>query len=141
MRTFIKKKHRSWQRVKNKKYTNCKLNRSPRTGVSKRIRYMKFNIPFGKYGRKFKKPLLIIFGALIILVSVIILFISLITKYLIEKYDEQYTGRQITLDWAYTNPFTGYIHLNNLEIFEHKSDSVFFSAEGVSANFSLLKLF
>jgi hypothetical protein len=72
---------------------------------------------------------------------VVILFISLITKYLVEKYDEKYTGRQITMDWAYVNPFTGYIHFSNLKIYELKSDSIFFSADGVSANIAMLKLF
>jgi hypothetical protein len=69
------------------------------------------------------------------------LVISPLTKYLVEKYDEKYTGRQITMDWAYVNPFTGYIHFNGLKIYELKSDSIFFSAEGVNANFEMLKLF
>ena len=72
--------------------------------------------------------------------GVIILFISPIIKYLIEKYDVKYTSREITMDWAYVNPFTGYVHLNNLKIYEFKSDSVFISANGLSANFSMLKL-
>jgi uncharacterized protein DUF748/AsmA-like protein len=90
---------------------------------------------------KLKKVLLIFISTIVIIVVAIVLFISPITKYLIEKYDEKYTGRQITLDWAYVNPFSGYIHLNNLKIYEMKSDSVFFSANGVSANFAILKLF
>jgi hypothetical protein len=87
------------------------------------------------------KRLLFIFiiGALILAV-VIIIFISPITKYLIEKYDEKYTGRQITLDWAYVNPFTGYIRLQNLKIYEYKSDSIFLSAGSLSADFSVRKL-
>ena len=59
---------------------------------------------------------------------------------MIEKYDEKYTGRQITMDWVYVNPFTGYIHFKNLRIYELKSDSIFFSASGVSVNFAMLKL-
>ena len=45
------------------------------------------------------------------------------------------------MDWAYVNPLTGYIHFSNLKIYELKSDSIFFSADGVSANISMLKLF
>ena len=45
------------------------------------------------------------------------------------------------MDWAYVNPFTGYIHFSNLKIYEEKSDSIFFSADGVSVNISMLKLF
>jgi uncharacterized BrkB/YihY/UPF0761 family membrane protein len=54
--------------------------------------------------RILKKTLIIIFSILITLVLIIILFASLITKYLVEKYDYKYTGREITMDWAYTNP-------------------------------------
>ncbi|MHB8259467.1 MAG: DUF748 domain-containing protein [Bacteroidia bacterium] len=90
---------------------------------------------------KLKKALLIFIGTLVITVVVVILFVSPIAKYLIEKYDEKYTGRQISLDRAYVNPFMGYVHLSNLKIYELKSDSVFFSANGVSASISLFKLF
>ena len=61
--------------------------------------------------RKFKKILLIIISPIILFVMVVILFISAITKYIVRKYDEKYTGRKITMDWAYVNPLTGYIHL------------------------------
>jgi hypothetical protein len=70
----------------------------------------------------------------------IILFISPITKYLIERYSEKYTGRAIKMDWAYVNPFTGYVHFNNFRIYEAKSDSIFLSAEGLSASFAIHKL-
>ena len=83
----------------------------------------------------------ILFGIILIFLVVVILCISPITKYLIEKYDEKYTGRQITLNWAYVNPFTGYVHFNDLKIYEYKSDSVFFSVKGLSVNFAVLKLF
>ena len=89
---------------------------------------------------KLKKTLLIISGTIILLVSLVIIFISPIAKYLIEKYDEKFTGRQITLDWAYVNPFTGYVHLNDLKVYEYKSDSVFFSFKGISANLEMHKL-
>ena len=67
---------------------------------------------------RFKKILLIVTASIVGLVILVILFISPITKYLIEKYDETYTGRQITLDLAYVNPFTGFVHFKNLKIFE-----------------------
>jgi len=72
---------------------------------------------------------------------VVILLISLIAKHLITKYDEKYCGRQITLGRTYVDPFTGYIHFSNLKIYELNSDSIFFSADGVSANIAVLKLF
>nr|MDA3890339.1 DUF748 domain-containing protein [Salinivirgaceae bacterium] len=61
--------------------------------------------------------------------------------------DEKYSGRQIPVGWVYFNPFNGYVHIQNLKIFETKiannlvpEDSIFFSAKGLSANVALLKL-
>jgi uncharacterized protein involved in outer membrane biogenesis len=85
---------------------------------------------------KLKKSLLIAGGIIVL----IVLLISPITKYLIEKYDVEYTGREITLDWAYVNPFTGYVHLDDLVIYEHESDEAFLSMKGLSANLSMHKL-
>src|ERR1700752_1102089 len=87
-----------------------------------------------------KRTILVIAGIILIAVVLVIVFISPIAKYIIEKYDVEYTGREIKLNWIYINPFTGYIHINNLKIYEAKSDSIFFSAGGVSVNFEMLKL-
>jgi hypothetical protein len=96
---------------------------------------------------KLKKTFIIIMGFIIIAVLAIILLISPIAKFLIEKYDLKFTGRQIKTGLVYVNPFTGYIHINNLKIYEfdslpdlQKNDSLFFSAKGVSANFAMLKM-
>ncbi len=89
---------------------------------------------------KLTKRLLIIVFILLILAILVIVFISPITKYAIEKYDEQYTGRQIKMDWAYVNPFTGYIHFENLKVYEAKSDSLFMDTKGVSTYVSVAKL-
>lgn len=77
----------------------------------------------------------------IIIPVLIIALISPITKYLVEKYDVEYTGREVKMDWAYVNPLTGYVYFNDLQICEENSDSIFFSASGVSANFTIRKLF
>ncbi len=90
---------------------------------------------------KFKKIGLLITITAAIIVVVVILFISPITKYAIEKYDVKYTGREIKMDWAYVNPFTGHFYFRNLKIYESKSDSIFISAYGASLNISLRKLF
>ena len=90
---------------------------------------------------KLKKTLFIFFGTILIAVLAVIVFISPIAKYLVEKYDEKITGRQITLGVVYVNPFTGYVYLSNLKIHELKSDSIFLAAESVSANFAMLKMF
>src|ERR1700760_4346680 len=91
--------------------------------------------------KRLKRPLIIFTITILLIVAVTVIFISPITKYLIQKYDEKYTGRQITLDWALVNPFSGYIHLHNLKIYEYKSDSVFLAASGLTVRVSLFKLF
>ncbi|HXC03696.1 MAG TPA: DUF748 domain-containing protein [Bacteroidia bacterium] len=88
-----------------------------------------------------RKIAVITLCTVVLLMGLILLFISPITKYLIEKYDVEYTGREITLDYAYVNPFTGYVFLRNLEIKEPGSDSVFLSCYGTSAHFNLRKFF
>lgn len=90
---------------------------------------------------KIKKTFFVLGCFILISIIVVILFISPISKYLIQKYDKKYIGREITIDWAYVNPFTGYIHLDDLKIYEQNSDSVFFSANGLSINIEMLKLF
>lgn len=89
---------------------------------------------------KLKKTVLVLISTSIIIIAVVLIFISTITKYVIEKYDDRYTGRQITIGWVYVNPFTGYIHFNNLNLYELKSNTVFFSVKGLSVNLSLLKM-
>jgi hypothetical protein len=100
-----------------------------------------------KGNNKIIKISIIVISCIIITTVALILLISPITKYLVEKYDEKYLGRQITMGWIYLNPFTGYVHISDLKIYESKSlpslqdpDSIFFSAKGVSANFAMLKL-
>ena len=90
---------------------------------------------------KLKKTILTIGIIMIALLTAIILFTSPIAKYLIEKYSVKYTGRQIKTGWVYVNPFTGFIHLGNLKIYEANSDSIFISARGLSVGVALRKLF
>jgi len=89
---------------------------------------------------RLKRIFLVLCCTLVGTVVLVILFISPITKYLIEKYDVRYTGREITMDWAYVNPFTGFVHFSNLKIYESKKDTLFFSTKGVSVDFAILKL-
>ena len=88
----------------------------------------------------FKKILRIALRVILVSAVVVLFFLSPLAKFLLEKYDVKLIGRELTLDRAYVNPFTGYIHINNLKIFEEKGDSLFLSAEGASARFSLHKL-
>lgn len=90
---------------------------------------------------KLKKTILTIILTITIVVTLVIIFISPIAKYLVEKYDVKYTGREISMDYAYVNPFTGYVFMKNVNIKEFKSDSVFIFSKGISAQFNMLKLF
>lgn len=94
-----------------------------------------------KENKKLRKTLLILGLVLVCIPILVIIFISPITKYFIEKYDVQFTGRQIEMSMAYVNPFTGYVHFSDIKMLESESDSVFFSAEGMSLNISMHKLF
>ncbi|MBA2613926.1 MAG: DUF748 domain-containing protein [Bacteroidetes bacterium] len=91
--------------------------------------------------KRLKKVILSAISLIVIGLVLIIVFISPLSKYIIEKYDEKFLGRKITLDWAYVNPFTGYVHLNNARVYEPNGDTLFFVAKGISANFSMHKLF
>jgi hypothetical protein len=92
------------------------------------------------FNTRLKKGLAIAAGTILFTVILVVIFISPVAKYLIEKYDVKYSGREITLKWIYINPFTGYVHIDGLKIFENQNDSVFFSADGISVNFEMHKL-
>ena len=88
-----------------------------------------------------KRAIIGIVIAIVVFFAVLIIFISPIAKYLIQKYDDIILGRKIELGWIYINPLTGYVHIHNLRVYEHQSDSLFFTAESVSADMSMSKLF
>ncbi len=89
---------------------------------------------------RLKKILFWLITIVMAIVIIVIVFISPIAKYVVEKYDVKFSGREVTMDWIYLNPFTGYAHINDLKIYEHESDSVFFAADGISVNFEMHKL-
>ncbi|PBQ31134.1 hypothetical protein CNR22_04930 [Sphingobacteriaceae bacterium] len=90
---------------------------------------------------KLKKRSLIALGSIVVFVLIVIACLSPIAKYFVQKYDVSLImGREITVETAYVNPFTGYVRFGGLKIFEANSDSVFIGAESLSGNFSLIKL-
>ena len=88
-----------------------------------------------------KKAFRIAVVTILISVVLVILLASPLTKYLLEKYDVKLIGRELTLDWAYVNPFTGYVQLNDLQIFEAKGDSLFLSMKSANIDIALYQLF
>ncbi len=103
---------------------------------------------FVKIKKSIRRILWITFSVVAGILLLVVVFVSPLAKYLVEKYDEKYTGRQVRMDWAYVNPFTGYFHFRNFRVYEspHSTvgahpDSVFFSSDDLSIKFSLFKLF
>jgi len=96
--------------------------------------------PLSQRFAKYRRPLLITAASIIGFVVLVLICISPIAKFLIQKYDQKFLGREITLDYVYLNPFTGYIHLNDVVVTEAAGDSVFFKADGISADFAMLKM-
>ena len=90
--------------------------------------------------KKFKKPLLVFTIACLVVLVITIVFFSPITKYLVEKYDKKFTGRQITIESAYANVFTGVVNFSKVRAYELNSDSVFLSADAVKLNFNMSKI-
>jgi len=91
--------------------------------------------------QKIRRILFIILSGIILLVVIVIAVISPVTRHWIEKYDVQLTGRQISMDRAYVNPFSGFVYFSNVRIYEQNSDSLFITVHGLSGNFALYKLF
>jgi len=81
---------------------------------------------------------LITIAALLIL---LVIFISPISKWAIEKYSVEYTGRQIRIDKLNINLFTGDINSKGLKIFEAKSNKVFFECGDLHVGITIHKLF
>jgi hypothetical protein len=85
----------------------------------------------------------ILFFLLIAIVSLLILlviFISPIAKWAIEKYSVQYTGRQVRLDKLHINLLNGSIHCAGFKIFEAKSSRIFFQCNELRATIVVHKL-
>lgn len=85
---------------------------------------------------KLKKILLWSAIAVAVCIVLVLSLISPIAKYLVEKYDAKDTGRNIEVGWILLNPFTGYIKINELKIYEQSNpqhqagiDSLFFSSK------------
>ncbi len=90
--------------------------------------------------RRLKKIAIIFVITVTVLVTVVILCASPIVKYIVEKYDEQYSGRKITVGWVYANPFTGSVTLHDFKSYEPNGDSLFLTAETLHLTFTMTKL-
>lgn len=90
---------------------------------------------------KFRRAAIVLGIILLTFFILLLVFLSPLAKYFIQKYDDKILGRKIEVGWVYVNPFTGYVYIRNLRVYEPNGDTLFFKANGVSADFSMLKLF
>lgn len=90
--------------------------------------------------KKSLKITVILSSILLGLVLMIIIFISPISKYLIEKYSEAYTGRKIRMEELSINIFNGSITTKGLIVYEAKSKHPFFKADTFNLNIAVYKL-
>lgn len=90
--------------------------------------------------KKSLKITVILSSILLGLVLMIIIFISPISKYLIEKYSEEYTGRKITMEGLRMNIFNGSVTTKGLIVYEAKSSRPFFKADAIDLNIAVYKL-
>lgn len=90
--------------------------------------------------KKSLKITVILSSILLGLVLMIIIFISPISKYLIEKYSEAYTGRKIGMQELSINIFNGSITAKGFTVFEAKSTKPFFKTDVLDVNIAVYKL-
>lgn len=93
-----------------------------------------------KINSRLKKGGIITLIALTTIFLVAIACLSPFVKYFLEKQDQNLFGREVKMDWAYANPFTGFVHLHNVNLSEATGDSVFVFMKGVNGNINLFKL-
>lgn len=90
--------------------------------------------------KQWRKIGLILAATILGLLVLVAVFISPITKYLIEKNSEKFTGRKIRMESLGINIFTGGFSCKGLTVFESKSNTVFVSCEEVCVNIAVTKL-
>ncbi|MEN9686317.1 MAG: hypothetical protein RLZZ28_2103 [Bacteroidota bacterium] len=86
------------------------------------------------------KILLVLLTIVISLFIVTAIFISPITKYLVEKYSVKYTGRQILMDGLTINLLNGNVHITGLKIYEAKKKELFFTCKDAVVNITVYRL-
>ncbi|HEX5167744.1 MAG TPA: DUF748 domain-containing protein [Cyclobacteriaceae bacterium] len=75
-----------------------------------------------KWARKTSSIIIVVIGIFIIS---LFLFLGPLSEFIIEKYDEDWTGRQIEMDKMRVNLFTGGIHIYGLALFEPSKQDTF----------------
>lgn len=86
------------------------------------------------------KIALIFLGVVLVLLLLVVVFISPITKYMIEKHSEEYTGRVIRMDKLAINIFNGSVTAKGFTVYEAKSKTIFCKIDQLDLNITVYKL-
>lgn len=83
-----------------------------------------------------------IFLAALLVAAVVLaaVFISPITKYLIEKYSKPVIGRQVSMEGLFLNFFSGSMSITDLKVYEPNDKDVFFYCHKISSNITVKKM-
>ena len=110
------------------------------------------NSPIGEFGsisffnpqktrmKKLRRWLFILTGVILLLLVLAFIFISPIAKYVIQKYDVQFTGREITMNKIFLNLFNGTASIKDFVVYEKDGKTPFFKASKLRATISLNKV-
>ncbi|MBK8883787.1 MAG: DUF748 domain-containing protein [Bacteroidales bacterium] len=89
---------------------------------------------------RFKKRYKVLIG-FVILIAILLFAAPRVGRWYIVKNSLDLVGRNMTIDKIRLNYFTGTIRIENLKLFESKSDSVFLSFKRLKVNLNYLPLF
>lgn len=92
-------------------------------------------------GKGAKRGLIITAMVIVTIVVVVIACASPIGKYIIESYvGPTVLGRHVKTSYVYVNPFTGYVHISGLKIYEPGGDSItILKADALNVHYNILK--
>ncbi len=90
--------------------------------------------------KKWRRWLLALAGLFVLILTLAFIFISPIAKYLIEKYDVEFIGREITMNKIFLNLFSGTASIKNFVVYEKDGKTPFFKANRLHATISIYKV-
>src|SRR5581483_150618 len=89
--------------------------------------------------KKLRKYISVFLLILVGLIVVLLLIISPIARYEVNKNCVQWTGRHITVGSVNLNPLNGSVFIKDLKIYEAESTTVFFECHDIYVKLSLKK--
>jgi len=90
--------------------------------------------------KKLLRFILILLALFLVVLTIIYIFISPITKYVIEKNCLEWTGRKITIGKIKVNALNGSVYIKDIKIYEANGDSIFFDCHDIYLKVNLKKM-